>query len=103
MDNERERIVVRIDPDLMEIIPDLFDFRRKDISTITSLVAEGNFPAIKVIGHNLKGAGGGFGFDAISEIGQRIEHAAEKSSPAEVSACVAELAEYLGRVEVRYS
>lgn len=103
MEKEHDRIVVRIDPELMEIIPDFFAFRYKDITTIVSLVERGDFTAIKTIGHNLKGAGGGFGFDAISDIGKKIEQAAENSSAIDINSCVAELADYLRRVEVRYS
>jgi HPt (histidine-containing phosphotransfer) domain-containing protein len=101
-DNDVARIVVRVDPDLKEIIPDFFAFRHRDVRTVTELVAQGDFARIKVIGHNIKGAGGGYGFDAISEIGQRLERAAEQSAIADVHGCIRELADYLAQVEVRY-
>ena len=52
------RIVVWIDSDLKAIVPDFFDFRRKDVAALTELVAQGDFVRIRAIGHNLKGSGG---------------------------------------------
>jgi HPt (histidine-containing phosphotransfer) domain-containing protein len=101
-DSSAERIVVTIDPDLEEILPVFFSVRRKDIEAIAELLEQGDFARIRIIGHNIKGAGGGFGFDAISEMGQRIESAAERGAAADILACIAELADYLQRVEVRF-
>ncbi len=101
-DTDADRIVVTIDAELEAIIPDFFAFRHRDVRAITELVAQGDFARIRAIGHNLKGAGGGYGFDAISEIGQCIEEAAERNARDDVQSCVRELAAYLARVEVRY-
>ena len=101
-DKDMGRIVVWIDPDLKAIVPDFFDFRRKDVAALTELVARGDFVRIRAIGHNLKGAGGGYGFDAISEIGQSLEQAAERHAADEVHGCLRALTDYLARVEVRY-
>lgn len=101
-DADNGRIMVRIDPELEEIIPDFFAFRHRDLEALSELMEQGDFERIRVIGHNLKGAGGGFGFDAISEIGQRLEQAAELAATADVRRCMQELADYLDRVEVCY-
>ena len=98
-----ERIVVTIDPDLLEIIPDFFAYRLKDLEMISRSLKEGDFNKLRIIGHNLKGSGGGYGFDVISEIGERIEQASEIGSVEEITACAAELEDYLRRVEVRYA
>jgi HPt (histidine-containing phosphotransfer) domain-containing protein len=101
-DRDAGRIVVWIDPDLKAIVPDFFAFRRKDVATLAELVAQGDYARIRTIGHNLKGAGGGYGFDAISEIGQSLEQAAERQAADEVHDCMRALSDYLARVEVRY-
>jgi hypothetical protein len=48
----------------------------------------------------MKGAGGGYGFDAITEIGAALEEAAKQRNGAEIRDRVNELARYLDRVEV---
>jgi HPt (histidine-containing phosphotransfer) domain-containing protein len=101
-DFKTEKFVVNIDPDLLEIIPDFFAFRYRDLEMISHSLEVGDFDKLRIIGHNLKGAGGGYGFDAISEIGQRIEQASEIGAVDEITACAAELEDYLRRVEVCY-
>lgn len=96
------RIVVHVDPDLQEIIPDFFAIRRKDLEKIDLLLQQGDYAGIGRIGHNLKGAGGGYGFDAISEIGQRLEQAADRCAVGEIGLCASELADYIDRVDVCY-
>ena len=50
----------------------------------------------------MKGAGGGYGFDAITDIGQSLEQAAKAPDPDEIRKLAGELSTYLDRVEVVY-
>ena len=67
---------VYADSDLMEIIPDFLDNRRDDVTTIDGAVGESDFETIRVLGHDMKGSGGGYGFDGITDIGHALEQAA---------------------------
>ena len=50
----------------------------------------------------MKGAGGSYGFDAITDIGKSLEQAAIAKDSGVIKKSVQELAAYLNRVEVVY-
>ena len=57
---------------------------------------------IKQLGHNLKGTGGGYGFDKITELGRQLEEAAAEGKEEKIKALKEELAIYLEEVEIIY-
>ena len=94
------RIAVTIDPDLADLVPGFLANRRRDVAKLTALLAIGNFPDIRMIGHSMKGAGGGYGFDQITEIGDALERAALAADDKTIQAGIEQLADYLARVDV---
>jgi len=54
------------------------------------------------LGHSMRGAGGGYGFDAITDIGRSLENAAKEKDSEEIRKWISELQNYLQRVEVLY-
>lgn len=70
------------------------------MGTITEALKRGDYEPIRAIGHNIKGTGTAYGFDFISEIGDKFEQAALQSDGAAISKIKAELADYLRRIEV---
>ncbi|MBT8445827.1 MAG: Hpt domain-containing protein [Gammaproteobacteria bacterium] len=95
-----DKIVVRIDPDIQDLVPGFLKNRAADLDLIAGHVADGNLDGVKIIGHSMKGAGGGYGFDAITDIGARLESAADDGDLAAIEDAANELRDYLGRVEV---
>jgi HPt (histidine-containing phosphotransfer) domain-containing protein len=93
-------IVVKIDPDLMEIIPGFLATRERDIEIITIALENNDFPTIKRIGHNLKGEGGSYGFNAITTIGTQMEEAAKEEDSEKISDLLNQLSRYMARVEI---
>ena len=55
---------------------------------------------MRLLGHSMKGAGGGYGFDAITDIGAALEEAAKDNNPGKALRGVSDLVAYLDRVEV---
>jgi HPt (histidine-containing phosphotransfer) domain-containing protein len=53
-----------------------------------------------LIGHSVKGSGGGYGFDAISEIGFQIEQAALNEDRERIADEIEKLAAYLEPMEI---
>jgi hypothetical protein len=94
-----DRIKVSIDPDLEDLIPGFLMNRANDVDRIRELVERGDFQQVRLIGHSMKGAGGGYGFDPITDYGSRIEEAALREDALAIEAAVVELADYLARVE----
>jgi HPt (histidine-containing phosphotransfer) domain-containing protein len=99
-DNPAEKTIIRVAPEIAELIPGFLENRRKDIAAMLDAVQRGDFETVRVLGHSMKGAGGGYGFDAITEIGAALEQAAKQRNAAEIRNRVNELSSYLDRVEV---
>ncbi|MDD3581388.1 MAG: Hpt domain-containing protein [Desulfobacca sp.] len=95
-----EKIVVRIDADLEDLIPGYLQNRRQDLEAILAALERQDFEAIRVLGHTMKGTGGGYGFDAISDIGRDLEAAAQEQDIPAIHQGVAALRDYLQTVEV---
>lgn len=94
------RIVVRVDPDLADMIPGFIANRHRDLELLRAAAASGDLEAIRQVGHRLLGVGGGYGFQEISAIGARIEAAAKEGRQAAAVAAIDELADHLSRLEV---
>lgn len=101
-DDKIGKIVVTIDPDLEELIPSFLENRHKDIISIQDALKTEDYETIRIIGHSMKGSGGGYGFDYITEIGEAIELAAKDKNEDEIAKSNNKLAEYMERVEVVY-
>ena len=97
-----EMEIVEVDADLEDLIPLFLETRQKDIAGLASGLAAGNFNALRLIGHSMKGAGGGYGFDRVSEIGALIEDAALAGDGASIKAQMETLRDYLQRVQIKY-
>ena len=59
-----------------------------------------DFETVESLGHGMKGAGGSWGFQAITDIGAALEQAGESADTAASHKWVGEWSTYLDRVEV---
>ena len=100
MAGDGPRVVVQVDPDLMPLIPNFLAHRRDDVDAIRAALARSDYHAIRVVGHNLRGCGAGYGFVAITDFGTVIEQAALGGDAPAIGRHVDELATYLGRLDV---
>ncbi len=98
-----EKIVVEIDPDLEGLIPGFLENRVLDVEKLQTAMNENDFENLRSIGHSIKGVGGGYGFDLMSEYGANIETAAKESNSEAVRENVNRLDDYLKCVEVKYA
>jgi len=96
-------ITVTIDPDLEEIVPVFMRNRRRDVDTLRGALDESDFKTVRLLGHRMKGDGGGYGFDTISEIGEILEQAAIRKDRPAITQQTDRLDDFLGRVQVVYS
>lgn len=98
----KKHVEVHIDEELKELIPGYLKNRHKDIESITEALKNDDFSTIQTLGHSMKGSGGGYGFDLISEIGKKLEQAAKDKSRETITACLTELKDYLDHLEIVY-
>jgi response regulator RpfG family c-di-GMP phosphodiesterase len=96
----RNTIVVRANPDLADLIPGFLQNRRQDVTAMLDALDRGDFATVETLGHGMRGAGGSFGFDAITNLGAALEQAAECADADASRKCVGDLSNYLDRVEI---
>ncbi len=96
------RIIVHVDSDLKDLIPHYLNNRRKDIEKILAALDKSDLETIRILGHDMKGSGGGYGFDAITDIGALLEKSARNGDTGGVSLGIERLDAYLNQVEVVY-
>jgi len=96
------KIIVHVDSEIEDLVPGFLENRHKDIDILQESLAKDDYGTIRRMGHTMKGVGGGYGFDAITDIGQSLEQAAKDKNPEEIQRWVKELSNYLERVEVVY-
>jgi HPt (histidine-containing phosphotransfer) domain-containing protein len=97
-----DKFTVEIDNVLSPIVPEFLSNRRDDCALIHQLVSEGNFSEIRRMGHRMKGTGGSYGFDEISEIGEAVEEASLAADGETILNQIQRLSDYLDRVSVVY-
>jgi HPt (histidine-containing phosphotransfer) domain-containing protein len=95
-----KKIIIQVDSDLEDLIPGFLDNRQRDITTIFDALRRNDYDSIAKTGHTMKGVGGGYGFDAITDIGGSIEQAAKQKDPVKIKHCLSKLSNYLQRIEI---
>jgi hypothetical protein len=99
-DDIQEPIRIRVDPDLACLIPGFLENRRQDVKSLLDALHRGDFETARILGHSMKGSGGGYGFNGITDIGGEIEAAAKHGDAMAIRTCVNALSLYLARVEI---
>jgi HPt (histidine-containing phosphotransfer) domain-containing protein len=94
--------LVKIDEDLRDLVPGYLQNRRDELKTIAGLLEKGDFAGLKAIGHKLRGSGGGYGLDFLTELGARLEASAIAADKPALTAQAAELKDFLENLEIEY-
>ncbi len=96
----REPIYVHPSKDVEKLAPWYLDRRRADLVALAAALEACDYPKIRVIGHDMKGSGAGYGFEPISRIGASLEAGAKAQSAGPIRTEIAALGDYLDRVQV---
>ena len=98
--SRREPILVRANPKFADLIPVFLRNRRQNVIAMQDALDQGDFETVAMMGHGMRGAGGSYGFQAITDIGTALEQAAESADSEASRKWVGELSSYLDRVEI---
>ncbi len=99
--NEKfQKITVYVDSDLISLIPEFLENREKDLITLKKALESEDYSLIQTIGHNLKGSGGSYGLDSLSEYGRLLEEAVQANNASEIGKSIEALSLYLQNLEV---
>ena len=93
-------IPIRVDPEIAVLVPGFLANRHKDVVLLLEAVNRGDFETARILGHSMKGSGGGYGFDGITDIGAEIETAAKQHDAVAIRSQVHALSRYLARIQV---
>ena len=95
------KLVVRIDPDLRDLVPVFIAHKREDAHAIVAAIARTDYESLSKLGHRIRGEGGSYGFEELTEIGAALEIAAKGRDPA-IRKSAEELTTYLDSVDIVY-
>ena len=95
-----DTILVRAEPKFADLIPVFLQNCRKNVIAMLDALDRGDFETVEILGHGMRGAGGSYGFQAITDIGAALEQAAESADTYASRKWVDELSRYLDRVEI---
>ena len=98
--SRKDTILIRADPQFIELIPRFLQHRRQDVIAMLEALDRGDFQTVESLGHGMKGAGGSWGFQAITDIGAELQQAAESADTDASRKWLGELSRYLDRVEI---
>jgi len=79
--------------------PAFLQNRRQDVVVMLEALTRGDYETVEFLGHGMRGAGGMFGFQAITDIGVGLEAAGASEDAGTSRRWIDELSAYLDRAE----
>ena len=98
--SRKHAILVPAIPKFADLMPGFLQHRRQDVIALLDALDRGDFGTVESLAHGMKGAGGNYGFQAITDIGAALERAAQSADTGASRKWVGELSSYLDRVEI---
>jgi HPt (histidine-containing phosphotransfer) domain-containing protein len=99
---EKKSYLVTVAKDLEDLIPVFMSNRKKELDTLKVALASADFEQLRQLGHRMKGVGDSYGFNHVSTLGKYIEDGARSGDRASLEARIAEYADYLAKVQIKY-
>ena len=93
-------IPLRVKPVLADRIPAYLQNCRQNVVVMLDALDRVDFETVTSLGHQMRGSGGAFGFQAITDIGAALQEAAESADNDVSRKWVGELSKSLDRVEI---
>lgn len=94
--------IVHVDASFEPLIPKFMANRKKETVAMRQALDALDFETIRTIAHGIKGAGGSYGFDRVTEFGAAIERAAKAADADTIGRELPLLTAYLDRITVVY-
>ena len=94
--------VVQVDKNFAEFVPAFMEDVLQDIRKMAQALARKDFDAVRKASHRIKGAGGGFGLETISEIAGTLEAAAKSRSNDNTAKALSDFSDYVNTLQIEY-
>lgn len=87
---------------LQPLIPKFLGYQNENLQKLKMALDSGNYVQAQTIGHIIKGASGGYGFDELSRIGKKIESAAKAQEASLLADCIREFQFHLENISIDF-
>lgn len=94
--------LVHIDASFEPLIPNFLTNRKREVVTMQTALAAQDFETVRTLAHGMKGAGGSYGFDRITDMAAVVEQAAKTGDAPTLERDLPALGSYLDQVKVVY-
>ena len=94
--------VVWLEKDLEQLVTRFLRRKEDELARLREALSAADFETIRKLGHDLKGAGEGFGFPELSILGAKFELAAKAADTELIAVHIATMERYLKRLQVRF-
>jgi PAS domain S-box-containing protein len=95
-------IVIRIDQGLSDLVPGFLTRKREDARAVLAAAEHGDSEGVARLGHRMKGEGGSYGLDAITDLGRDLEQAGKDNDMDAARRLGRDLMNFLDRLEIVY-
>jgi signal transduction histidine kinase/AmiR/NasT family two-component response regulator len=95
-----ETQITGIEPWLKPVIGRYIENRRADVARLRGALDGGDYATVRLLGHQMAGTGGGYGFAPISDIGSALEECALAHDPKGMRERIDDLEQFLLEVRV---
>jgi HPt (histidine-containing phosphotransfer) domain-containing protein len=92
--------LVQADPLVLPLVPGYLANRSAELPKLDAALAAKDFKMLRKVGHNMRGSAGAYGLPPLSEIGARIEDAAQKQDTAALAPALDDMRRFLQSVKV---
>jgi len=93
-----DAIPLRVEHKFADLIPAYLLNCRQNVVAMADALDRIDFETVTFLGHQMKGSGGAFGFQAITDIGAALQEASESADAAASRRSLDELSSYLDRL-----
>lgn len=97
-----KRRSIKVESYLRDLVPGFLEHKLADADALRAAIEQRDYVTISQIGHRIRGEGGSYGFDAVTEMGAIFEQAAQRKDLDTVRNTLSEFIEYLDSVDVIY-
>jgi HPt (histidine-containing phosphotransfer) domain-containing protein len=94
--------VVWLEKDLEQLVKRFLHRKESEMQRLRNALSDGDFETIRAMGHDLKGAGEGFGFPELSILGAKFELAAKARDTELLQVHINTMERYLKRLQVHF-
>ena len=100
MKNNSDNSIEIADPFARRLMAQYLERRRADLTDLRKALADGDFAAIAVAGHNMYGSGAAYGLERVSEIGADLERAADTQAADRIGPLLDRLEQVVNEIRV---